>query len=183
MELFMSMIIGRKQIILAALVLALGTAIFLNWRFSGSNVLSSVFSPSSTLGNASFVDNQNVAAASGDSYFAAARLTREQDRGQAEELLKTQTTNASATATEKTSAEAAVEAMAANINTEGQIEGLVKAKGFVDCMAYISSGSVNIVVKPKTGDTLTESDLAQIYDIAMLQTKLSLANIKIIPSK
>ena len=178
----MSMIIGRKQIILAALVLALGTAIFLNWKFSGTNALSGVFNASSTLGETSYVGNTNVTA-SGDSYFATARLTRQQDRDEAVNLLKAQTTNASATAADKKSAETAIEAIASNINTEGQIESLIRAKGFGDCVAYISNGGISVVVMPKTGKTLTDSDVAQIDDIVIQQTKLSLNNIKIIPSK
>ena len=182
----MSMIIGRKQVILAALVLALGTAIFLNWRFSGNEGINfaNVFNASSSLGDASLVDNQKVGASSStDSYFASARLNRQQTRAQAAEVLKTLTTNTTATTADKQSAQTAIEALAKNITNETTMESLVKAKGFGDCVAFINEGTVNVVVKPKTGNTLTPTDIAQIQDIVIQQTKIATANIHIIQSK
>lgn len=59
----MSMIIGRKQIILAALVVALGAAIFLNWFYSNPSVATNARAVSSnSLGDANYVDNQHVSA-------------------------------------------------------------------------------------------------------------------------
>ena len=179
----MSMIIGRKQIILAALVVALGAAIYLNYAFAGP--ISNVFSSTTTLGSASYVDNQKVSAASGTSgtsataYFAQARLLRTQARDQSTTLLKTQTTSATATATDKQSAEAAIEAIAKNINTEVQIETTIKAKGFSDCVAFINqdTGMVTIAVKPKTGTALSDSENAQIDDAVIKNTKVSLNKI------
>jgi stage III sporulation protein AH len=180
------MIIGRKQVILAALVLALGAAIFLNWKFSGANGvnLAGVVKTSSTLGATSYVDNQKVATASSTSnYFAEARLTREQTRDSAEDALKAVTTSVSATAAQKQAATTEIEAIANNITNEGNIESLIKAKGFSDCVAFINNGKVSVVVMPKTGNTLTASDVAQIDGIVIEQTKVSVDNINIIQAK
>ena len=182
----MSMIIGRRQIILAALVLALGTAIFLNWKFSSTNGgfnIASVFNSTSTLGDASYVDNQNVSGASTDNYFAQARLTREQNRAKAEDVVKALTASTNISATDKQAALTAIEDLAKNISNEGNIESLVKAKGFADCVAFINEGAVNIVVKPKTGDALSPSEAAQVKDIVMSQAKVSADKITIIASK
>lgn len=175
----MSMIIGRKQIILAALVLALGTAIFLNWRFSGDGInFANVFNNSSALGDASYVANTN-----GNSVFATARLTRQQSRDEAENTIKTLMENSAATAADKQAAQTQISAIAQNITTEGTIESLIKAKGFSDCVAFINNGTVNVVVKPKSGSALSDSEVAQVQDIVIQQTKIPSNNIQIIPAK
>lgn len=177
----MSMIIGRKQVILAVLVIALGAAIYLNFIFSGNNI-AGVFNSGATLGGASYVVNQKVSATSGTNtanFFSAARLNRQQTRDKAVATLKTQTTNASLSATDKQSAEAAIEAISKSIVTEGQIESTIKSKGFSDCMVFLNDGGATVIVKPKTGSTLSDSDSAQIYDIIKKQTNLAIGKINI----
>lgn len=177
----MSMIIGRKQVILAVLVIALGAAIYLNYVFSGNNI-AGVFNSGATLGGASYVVNQKVSAASGSntaSYFATARLTRQKTRDAAIATLKTQTTSTSVSTADKQSAEAAIEAISKNILTEGQIESTIISKGFSDCMVFLNDGGATVIVKPKTGNTLSDSDTAQIFDIVKKQTNLAIGKINI----
>ena len=181
----MSMIIGRRQVILAALVLALGTAIFLNWKFSGNGFnVAGVFNTSSALGDASYVANQKVSTSSSD-YFAQQRLARQQAQDTAEEAVKSMTSSVSANSQVAQKAQAAIQSLINTINTETTIEGLVKAKGFSDCVAFLntSTNNINVVVKPKSGDTLSASEAAQIMDIVKGQTNLSANNIHIVPSK
>ena len=183
----MSMIIGRRQVILAALVLALGTAIFLNWKFSGNGFnVAGVFNTSSALGDASYVANQKVSTTSSTgTYFAQERLARQQAQDTAEEAVKSMTSSISSNSQVAQQAQAAIQSLVNTINTETTIEGLIKAKGFSDCVAFLntSTNSINVVVKPKSGDTLSASDAAQIMDIVKGQTNLSVNNIHIIPSK
>ena len=68
--------------------------------------------------------------------------------------------------------------MAAYTLKEAQIENLVTAKGYVDCVAFIGDESVSIVVSTKSGE-LTEADVAKIMDIAMAETDLDASGIKI----
>lgn len=175
----MSMVIGRRHIILAALVVALAAAIFLNWKFSQPGDILASTKATSNLGDTALVANQNVKSTS--DFFATARLTRSQNRDQSEQTLKNVISNASATAAERTKANDTINQIAKDINTEGQIETLIKAKGFSDCVCLINDGSASIVVKPKTGSTLSANESAQIYDIAISQTKFAKSAIKIIP--
>lgn len=177
----MSMVINRRHIILAALVVALAAAIFLNWKFSqGDIIATNAKAGTSNLGDTAYVDNQNVSGTSTD-FFATARLTRSQNRDSAEELLKKVTSNSSATASERSTATKNINQIAKDINTEGQIETLIKAKGFPDCVCLINDGSASVVVKPKTSTTLSANDTAQIYDIVISETDISKTAIKIIP--
>lgn len=167
----MSMVIGRRHIVLASLVVALALAIFLNYKFSNTT---------SNLGDATYVANQSVSATKSD-FFATARLQRSQNRDTAEQLIKTVTGSSSATATERKTANDNINQIAKDINTEGQIETLIKAKGFAECVCLINDGTASIVVKPKTSNSLSANDSAQILDIVITQTKFSKNSIKIIP--
>jgi stage III sporulation protein AH len=190
----MSMIIGRKQIILAALVLALGAAIFLNWKFtaSGNDILANATNSTSTLGNTAYVSAKastsskkatTANTASGSDVFAVAKLSREQARGEALDTIKIAADDAKATPEIKKQALADIEAITKNITAENSIETLILAKGFRNCIATISDSNISIVVKPKTDASLSASDVIQIKDIVVNQTKISADKITIIQSK
>lgn len=202
----MSMIIGKRQIILAALVVALGTAIFLNWKFTdtngGTNV-ASVFNASSALGTSAYVSTPGStasgksSAASGKSstassastasatgnLFAQERLKRTTTRAQAEQALQVTLNSTTATTADKQAAQAQITSIANNITTEGYVESLIVAKGFKDCVCMINNGTVNVVVQPKSNQPLSASDSAQIADIVTQQTKVSADNLHIIQAK
>jgi len=109
---------------------------------------------STNLGDAVGVDTQNVSGISTD-FFAEARLSRSQVQDEAEETLKTVTSNSAATDAER-------------------------AQAFTECVCLINDGSASIVVKPKTDNSLSANDVAQIDDIVISETKFSANNIKII---
>ena len=54
---------------------------------------------------------------------------------------------------------------------EAQIENLVTAKGYADCVAFMGEDSISVVVDTGTGE-LTAEDVAKITDIAMTETGL-----------
>ena len=64
------------------------------------------------------------------------------------------------------------------METELVVEGLIKAKGFNDCIISISDANVNAVIKAKE---LTKTEAAQIVAVIQSQLKASIENIKIIP--
>lgn len=170
------MVINRRHIILASLVVALGLAVFLNYKLSANKIQEA----DPTLSSSAI-----TTAASGEeqesNFFAEARLTRTQNRDSAEETYKTVTESTTATAEEKKIATDSINQLAKDITTEGQIETLIKAKGFSECVCLINQNSASVVVKPKTEGSLSENDAAQIYDIVIGQTKFERTNIKIIP--
>jgi stage III sporulation protein AH len=175
------MIIGRRHIILAALVVALAAAIFLNYKFSQPNdMVADTKTGTTSIGETAQVGTQSVKGTSSD-FFATARLTRSQNRDQAEQLLKSVADDSSATTSDRSKSTDTLNQIAKDITTEGQIETLIKAKGFPDCVCIISDGSASVVVKPKTSTTLSANDTAQIYDIVLTQTKFAKTSIKIIP--
>jgi stage III sporulation protein AH len=80
------------------------------------------------------------------------------------------------------SANESIQAMASYAMTESQIENLIMAKGYADCVVFLSANSVSVMVEPPEGG-LTETDTAKITDIVLTETGLSADQIKIIETK
>ena len=58
------------------------------------------------------------------------------------------------------------------------VEGLIKAKGFEDCVVSLTDANVNAVIKTKE---LNSSEVAQIVSVIQSQLSVGIENIKIIP--
>jgi stage III sporulation protein AH len=69
--------------------------------------------------------------------------------------------------------------MASATLSEAQVENLVVAKGYEDCICFIGEESVSVVVS-SLSEGLTEADVARIAEIVQEETGLSLGQIKII---
>ncbi len=149
-----------KIIILSAMILLLGVTAYLN-----------------VVLNSSINSNDTVIETS--SYFQTYRSDRESTRDQ--EMLYYDAIIAS----ESSSEEAVKNAQSAKLSLVNQmekelvVEGLIKAKGFEDCVVTISDNNVNAVVK---ASSLTSTQVAQIVSVIQTElTSVNLANIKIIP--
>ena len=109
-------------------------------------------------------------------YFAAVRLSRQNARDNAVGLLQEAMAYENDEATE---ANAMLENLVEDALCEAQIESLVIAKGYQDCVAYISDGGVSVAVAvPEAG--FTESDVAVIADIVMSQSDYSMEDIHVV---
>ena len=84
--------------------------------------------------------------------------------------------DATAIGASKEQALADIAAIAANIEMEANIESLIKAKGFEECVAVISGDKANIVVK---SEGLKPNQLSQILEIVYLQADIVPANVTI----
>lgn len=191
----MNMILGKKQIILASLVLALGIAVYLNYRFANTDmnfVTSSQVAaetPVENYGDAKFVDNKEVTttttkgtpeAAMTAEYFSEAKLTRTKTRDEAVGALKVMLADAKLETEQKADLTLQAAALAKSIETEGKIENLIKAKGFTECMVYCDTSKVDVIVKSVD---LLDSDVVQIRDIILDETQVPVENISIVPVK
>jgi len=117
---------------------------------------------------------------SASAYFANARLNRQQARDSALALLQQAGSGEEADQAMRDQANAAIQAMADYTVTEAQIENLVVAKGYADCVAFISDDNISVVVQsPET--ELTAADTAKITDIVTGATGFTASQIKIIP--
>ncbi len=144
----------KIYVVLAALVLALGTAVYVNWQFGGGANATSA----KELGAASYV-NANVTDATTDEVVSTSNLTQSQESYFANERTKRKSVQdevidkANETlALENLSDEDMNEAQRIisltlkNFTIQDSIESIIKAKGFSECLCYISDIGVSIVV-------------------------------------
>ena len=197
--------IEKRHIVLAALVLALGTAVYINWRFSGPKVVQSG-SPASqtTIGDTQYVNGSATTtsvlpaesgAESGDdasqapaqsitksaeSYFTEATLSRQKARDEATELLQQAIKSADSDEKTKKAAVDQLAVIAKNIEQESKIESMLKAKGFSGCMAFLENGKANILV---ASDGLLASQTITIKDIVKNTASIPFEDIIIVEVK
>ena len=118
---------------------------------------------------------EDVATTSTD-YFAAVRLSRQQARDNAVNLLQ----EAMSYSESSKEAESAVELeqIVQTALSEAQIESLIIAKGYADCVVFMGAESVSVVVAPPEGG-LPATDAARIKDIVISETDYTAEQIKI----
>lgn len=112
-----------------------------------------------------------------DTYFSSVELDRKRTRDEALEVLQGVVDNASSSEQAKSEALAEITTIAKVMETEANIETLIEAKGFAECVAVIKDDSANIVVK---SDGLQAAQISQINEIVYEQAGISPVNVKII---
>lgn len=180
----MNMILGKRHIILAALVLVLGIAVYLNWIYGGNGKdlsLTDQLQTGKNYGDAQYVEGEGnaddlVVNAAGSSFFSQARLTRQQSRDSAIDTLTQMFKDTTLTEEQKSQLAVKAAGVAQAIETEGKIENLIKSKGFSDCMVYIDGDRVDAIVKT---NGLLKEEVAQIKDILVTETGAVEENISI----
>lgn len=189
-----NVIIGKKQIIITSLVLILGAAIYLNWQFAdvpqadletGVSITEEQSTDTQeTAGEASGDDQKvlgeaalvNAQTMSTEEYFASARLARDNARDEAVETISSILDDETLSEADKKEANAKALAMTDMIEAESRMENLIKAKGFTDCMVYLSETGANVVVK---SEGLTQSQATQIKNIVVSEGSVKGENISI----
>lgn len=181
-------IFGKKQVIMAGLVVALAGAVWLNMKYSsgaGGFIATGSASSTKNLGDTQYVLNESesevteTAAAEAD-YFTTARADREKTRNEAINLLKETVDDTTATDEAKTKANNKINEIAGRMEKESAIETLVKSKGFDEAVTVIGDDSVTVIVK---AEELLSSQTLQIQDAVTSQTEISLDKIKIVAIK
>ena len=174
-------VFGKSQIAVTAMVLALAAAVWLNMKYTPSSgkYLGEASYVSNTSSDVGAVQTSAKADAKDSDYFTEVKKERETARKKAQELIEETLKNDKLTE-EKKSALAKAEEIAGRIESEGNIEALLKAKGFEKTVAVISDTGISVVVK---SDGLTSAQTLQIQDIVTSETNIQLSNIKIVPIK
>lgn len=176
----------KRNITMIAVLLFVCAAVALNWSYNnrwGSPDSEMVSAEDEAMLNANAALGQEAGSqVSASEYFAEARLTRQVSRDEALQLL--QTAAAAETASQETidSAMNAISAMATSSMQESQIENLLIAKDFADCVVYIGNDSITVAV-PAPAEGLSEEAVAQITDIICNETDYEAAQLSIIEVK
>ena len=172
---------GIRNIVIVLSILLIGAAVFVNWTLFGGNGASengieNGGNSAQVGGNTADENNTNGNTDEATDFFAASQIERQRARDEAIEVLQNVVDDATSLDAAKEQALADIAAIAANIETEANIESLIKAKGFEECVAVISGDKANIVVK---SEGLKPNQLSQILEIVYLQADILPANVTI----
>ena len=169
--------VWKKRAVVATVLLFVCAAVYLNWRYAGNAVDSSKVLGESTLVNAQDGTQEASTPVTEDDYFSTARLSRKQARDNAISMLKEAEADENADEDVLNEASETLQVLAAYTVAESQIESLVTAKGYADCVAFMGEESISVVVSDADG--LDTSDVAKIKDIVINETDYTAEQIKI----
>ena len=143
---------SKRQFTLLTLVVALGVAVYLNWEYAKTDAPFALQDPGAVSANA------------------------------AVETVTDGTTSGVLSETEKTAVTQTLTNTINSITVESDIENMVKAKGFADCVAFIEGEKINLAVKTGS-EGLDKSEVAQLRDIILGKMETEAKNISIVEVK
>ena len=174
--------VWKKNLVALGLLITVCTGIYLNWLYSGGGKtpdLVDTLSAGEIQGEDLEVlgDNLEDPENTMTNYFAAVRLSRQQARDSAVSTL--QEAMAYGDEEENISSSQQLEQIIQTALSEAQIESLVLAQGYADCVAYLSESGISVAVAAPEGG-LQKSDVALIADIVMSQCDLTMPDIRVV---
>lgn len=178
----------KKNMVAAAVLLTVCGGIYANWVYSQDQAvadLTDTLDENKILSSDKLVMAEDSSVVSGGDantmtdYFAAVRLSRQEARDSAVSLL--QETMAYGE-NEGSQVSAELEELVNLALCEAQIESLVIAKGYTDCVAYIANDAVSIAVAAPEGG-LQQPDVAVISDIVVTQSDFTMDQIYVVEVK
>ena len=198
---------NTRRVTALTLAAALVVAVYLNWQYARTgaeleteavNVSASaaeeasvpitdglmteaeaVSSTNKNYGEAQLVSVSND---SGSKFFEEARLKREKAHDAALDTIQKTLKSASLSADEKKTYAQELSGNLENLNAETEIETLVKAKGFADCLCFLQADRADLTVMT-SGDALTAAQVAQIRDIILSKSSVTAQNITVVEVK
>lgn len=180
--------IWKKNLVAAAVLLTVCGGIYANWAYSQDQAVSDLVD---TLDESKIMSEDKLVMADDSSvvksedlntmsdYFAAVRLSRQEARDSAVSLLQETMAYGDEQASELSSE---LENLVNVALCEAQIESLVIAKGYTDCVAYIADDAISVAVASPEGG-LQQPDVAVISDIIVTQSEFSMDQIHVVEVK
>ncbi len=185
------MVLKKKEVVATALVVLIGVAGYLNWSYQDTIRVTdggSYLEEAKKLGEAEYVSSDKTdvtedeaeETAAQASYFTEAKLSKDNSRSKALEILNQTATNESFDSEVRKQAQNKIVAIAENTEKEAIIENVARAKGYKDISVYIDGENVEIIVKKKD---FSSQDVKTIKEIVTSELLTSSKNIKIIEAK
>ena len=173
----------KKNLLAAAVLLVVCAGIYTNWMYTNAQSVADltdkldsdkVLSEDGIYIQVDGVENEQMDTAT--DYFAAVRLSRQQARDSAVALIQEAMSYTDGESVETNQQLEDIVTMALN---EATIESLVIAKGYADCVAYMSDDGISVAVAAPEGG-IQQNDVALIADIVMSQTDYDMTDIHIV---
>lgn len=182
--------VWKKNLVAAAVLVTVCAGIYVNWLYTEDTAtvsLSQTLDEEKVMGEDTLVLSPDMAAiAAGEDvqttasdYFAAVRLSRQQARDSAVNLLQEAMAYTGSENTKDVESAMELENIVQTALSEAQIESLVIAKGYQDCVAYMSAEGISVAVASPEGG-LQDGDVAVIADIVMAQSEYTLDDIRVV---
>ena len=180
--------IWKKNLVAAAVLVTVCAGIYLNWLYTEDTAtanLTDTLDSEKVMGEDTLVLSDDMAAlAAGEDpettasdYFAAVRLSRQEARDNALNLLQEAMAYSDESKARESSME--LEQIVQTALSEAQIESLVIAKGYTDCVAYMTNEGISVAVSAPEGG-LQQEDVAVIADIVLSQSDYTMSDIRIV---
>lgn len=182
--------VWKKNLVAAAILVTVCAGIYVNWLYTEDKTAASLEDSLDT----QKVMNEDTLVLSGDmeaiaagenvvststDYFAAVRLSRQQARDNAVNLLQEAMAYSGSEGSKDVESAMELEEIVQTALSEAQIESLIIAKGYADCVAYMSGEGISVAVSSPEGG-LQQADVAVIADIVMTQSDYSLDDIRVV---
>lgn len=177
--------IWKKNLVATALLVTVCVGIYANWSYTQDQQtvdLTDTLNVEKLLSEDMLVmadaENTDAVETTATDYFAAVRLSRQEARDSAVTMLQ----EAMAYADDGTETAASNDTLDAIVQTalcEAQIESLVVAKGYTDCVAYIGDDGISVAVAAPEGG-LQQADVAVIADIVINQSDYTMDKIRVV---
>ena len=168
---------GKKTVVATMAVIVIGVAVLMNFLMvkagEGTPSLEDEISGAAKL----FAEGAKPSSADDEDFFASVALNRQTARDEAMAVLKTVTDSDTAVEEVKNSAYGNIRQIADDIEREANIETLIEAKGFEQCVAVVNGDSASVIIKT---EGLTPGEVAQISEIVYNETGIVPAELKII---
>ena len=178
--------IWKKNLVAAAVLLTVCGGIYVNWAYGQNEAVSNL---TDTLDESKVMSADKLVMADDvvleqttntmTDYFAAVRLSRQEARDSAVNLLQEAIAYGDDNASQSS---AKLEEMVNTALCEAQIESLVIAKGYTDCVAYIADNGISVAVAAPEGG-LQQPDVAVIADIVISQSEFGMEHIHVVEVK
>ena len=162
---------ARRQVVIACAVLLVAVALALNFVLFGPG------DPVAPESGGSEQTGGNAPTITTDGYFSATQVSRQRARDEALEVLQGVVENENADEATKTGALLEISQLAKEMEAEANIEAMVLAKGFQQCVAIVNGDSCSVVVN---GESLQPNQISQINEIVYEQTGILPAGIRIV---
>lgn len=180
--------IWKKNMVAAGVLVTVCAGIYLNWLYTedkAASNLTDTLDAEKVMSDELLVLSEDAAAltagenieTTASDYFAAVRLSRQQARDNALNLL--QEAMAYSDSAKEAETNASLEEIVQTALSEAQIESLVIAKGYADCVAYMTNEGISVAVAAPEGG-LQQTDVALIADIVMSQSNYTLDEIRVV---
>lgn len=176
--------IWKKNLIAAAVLVTVCAGIYVNWLYTEDQTTMDL---TDTLNQEKILSSDMLVMADGTAlntddentisdYFAAVRLSRQEARDSAVTLLQEAMAYSDA---EDVQSNTQLEEIVQTALCEAQIESLVIAKGYADCVAYMNEEGISVAVASPEGG-LQQTDVAVIADIVISQSGISMEDIRVV---